>query len=118
MLWGRQIFANDLYPWLGHGLPYLHLASAAVLAFLLTVLLEILFQYLNLPTERRAVVLIIMLGTLTISSTLWLAFTLSEIRPEFPGLLSVFAINALLGAGVVWLGIFVGSWLWQLNLSR
>lgn len=118
LLWGRQIFGNDLYPWLGHGLPYLDLAVAAVAALLLTILAELLFRQFDLAAERRAVVLILFLGVLTISSTLWLAFKLSEIRLEFQGLLSIFAINALLGAAVIWLGSFLGNWLWQLNLSR
>jgi CrcB protein len=60
----------------------------------------------------------LLLGVLTISSTLWLAFKLSEIRFEFHGLLSIFAINALFGVAMVWLGTLVGNWLWQLNLLR
>jgi fluoride exporter len=60
----------------------------------------------------------LLLGVLTISSTLWLAFKLSEIRLEFHGLLSIFTINALFGVAMVWLGTLVGNWLWQLNLLR
>jgi CrcB protein len=66
----------------------------------------------------RAAVFIVLLGVLTILSTLWLIFKLSEIRVEFEGLLSVFAINALLGASMVWLGSSIGHWLWQLKLSQ
>jgi fluoride exporter len=47
----------------------------------------------------------LLLGVLTISSTLWLAFKLSEIRFEFHGLLSIFAINALSGVAMVWLEV-------------
>jgi len=47
-----------------------------------------------------------------------LAFTLPEIRFEFQGLLSLFVINALFGVAAVWLGLLMGNWLWQLNLSR
>jgi CrcB protein len=60
----------------------------------------------------------LLLGVLTISSTLWLAFKLSEIRLEFHELLSIFAINALFGVAMVWLSTLVGNWLWQLNLLR
>jgi CrcB protein len=74
--------------------------------------------HLALAPERRAVILILLLGSLTMASTLWLAFRLSEIRLEFHGLLSIFAINALFGAAVVRLGSLMGDWLWRLILSR
>ena len=118
LVWGRVLFANDIYPWLGHGLPYLELALCLVAAFLIASLAGFVFQWLGFTPEWRAVILIVLLGVLTMSSTLWLAFRLSEIRLEFHGLLSVFAINALLGVAVVWFGIFVGNWLWQLNPLR
>ncbi|MGZ8225410.1 MAG: fluoride efflux transporter CrcB [Methylovulum sp.] len=118
MVLGRQLFAEDPYPRLGHGLPYLHLGLGVMAAFLLTVVAEFLFQRFNLSLELRAVGLILILGVLTISSTLWLAFNLTEIRFEFHGLLSLFVINALFGVAAVWLGILMGNWLWQLNLSR
>ena len=118
LVWGRTIFSNDVYPWLGHDLPYLDLAAGLVAAFFLTVLMEFVFNRMNLTPELRAVGLIFLLGMLTMSSTLWLAFKLSEIRLEFHGLLSIFAINALFGVVVVWLGALVGNWLWQLNVSR
>jgi len=118
VVWGRTIFANDVYPWLGHNLPYVDLALGMMAAFLVAILAGFVFQRMNLTPELRAVVLILLLGGLTISSTLWLAFKLPEIRLEFHGLLSIFAINALFGVVVVWFGTFVGNWLWQHNLSR
>jgi CrcB protein len=99
-------------------MPYLHLGLGIIAAFLLTVLAEFLFHRFNLTLELRAVSLILILGLLTISSTLWLSFNLTEIRFEFHGLLSLFVINALVGVAAVWLGIVMGNWLWQLNLSR
>jgi CrcB protein len=89
-----------------------------VAVFLLSTLVELVFRRLDLTPELRAVTLIVLLGVLVISSTLWLAFRVSEIRFEFHGLLSIFAINALFGVAAVWLGSLVGNWLWQLNLSR
>lgn len=119
LVWGRQIFANDVYPWLGHGLPYAKLALGLCAAFLLAILTELVFRQVGYFTpERRAVTLILLLGLLTVGSTLWLAFSLSEIRIEFHGLLSIFAINALFGVAVVRFGAFIGDWLWKLILSR
>ncbi len=81
-------------------------------------LAEFEIQRINITNDKIAVVYILLLGVLTISSTLWLAFKLSEIRFELQGLLSIFAINALFGMAVVWLGTLAGNWLWQLNLLR
>ncbi len=91
---------------------------AMVAAFLLTILAEFALLRMNFTPELRTVVLIVLLGILTISSTLWLAFKLTEIRFEFHRLLSIFAINTLFGVAVVWLGTLSGNWLWQLNLLR
>jgi fluoride exporter len=118
VVWGRTLFANDVYPWLGHDLRYLDLVLGMVAAFLLAILAGFMFQRLNCTPELRAVVVIGLLGMLTVSSSLWLAFSLSEIRLEFHGLLSLFAINALIGVAVVWIGTHVGNWLWQLKLSQ
>jgi CrcB protein len=118
LVWGRRLFAGDLYPWLGHGLPYAELALGLLAMFLLAALAEWGFLRLGCAPERRAVALIALLGVLTVASTLWLAFRLAEIRHEVHGLLSLFAINALLGALVVWLGGKAGQWLWQLDPSR
>jgi fluoride exporter len=115
---GRQSFAGDLYPWMGHGFPYRDLGGGLLLLFLLSILAEILFQRINLALELRAAILISLLGVLSIASTLWLMFRLAEIRLEFQGLLSIFGVTALFGMAVVWLGTLVGNWLWQLNLSR
>lgn len=118
MVWGRTVFVHDTYPWLGHGMPYADMALGLLAAFLLAVLAEFELHRMNAAPEWRAVVLVLLLGVLTIASTLWLAFKLSEIRFEFHGLLGIFAINALFGVAVVWFGAFVGHWLCQLNLSR
>jgi CrcB protein len=118
LVWGRAIFADDLYPWLGHGLPYLDLALAWIVSFVLAILTEVICQYFRLSVEWRAVVLISLLSLLTMGSTLWLVLRLSEVRPAFSGLLSVFTVNALCGALMVWFGTRVGNWLWQLDLSR
>lgn len=118
LVWGRTLFASDVYPWLGHGLPYGRLLLALLGAFALVVAAAFLFHYLDVAPERRAVVLILLLGLLTVSSTLWLMLALSEIRSDWYGLLSLFVIDAVCGAVTVWLGTFVGNWLWQVNLSR
>jgi CrcB protein len=114
---GRQIFAADLYPWLGHGFPYGGLALALSIALTLAAAAEFVFLYFHLSTLYRAMVSISLLGTMTLAATLWLAFRLPEIRAEFQGLLSIFAVNALLGVAAVWLGQLIGNWLWHISKS-
>ena len=118
LVWGRTVFNNELYPWLDRGLPYIEQTVSFVSVFLLSILAELLLQRLQVSAEIRSTVFIVLLGVLTIASTLWLTFKLSDMRIEFQGLLSIFAINALLGAAMVWLGSSVGNWLWQLKLSQ
>lgn len=117
LILGRQIFASDLYPWLGHGFPYGGLALVLTIAFSLAAAAEFVFLYLDLSTLYRAIVLISLLGVMTLAATLWLAFQLPEIRTEFQGLLSIFAVNALLGVTAVWLGTLMGNWLWHISKS-
>lgn len=118
LVWGRVLFATDVYPWLGHGMPYGDVALGMLIAFVLGVVVEMVFQYVGLSPERRALVLVLVLGVLTMIVTLWLVYQLAELRDQTHGLLSIFAVAALLGVTVVWLGIWVGSWLWHLRLSR
>jgi CrcB protein len=115
---GRQIFATDLYPWLGHDFPYGGLALSLGVAFVLALVTEFVFNHLNLPVPYRAIILIGLLGLLTVTATLWLAFQLSEIRLEFHGLLGIFAVTAMLGIMAVWLGAFMGNWLWHIRQSQ
>jgi len=118
LVWGRTIFTGDIYPWLGHDMPYADMMRGLVIAFFLSFVAEVVFLQMDFTPQIRAIVLILLLGVLTISSTLWLAFNLSEIKLEFHELLSIFAINALFDVAMVWLGTTMGNWIWQLNLSR
>ncbi len=118
LVWGRAMFSNNIYPWLGHGLPYAGLLLGFAAVFLLTVMAELSLQSLEIGSQIRTVVFIVLLGLVTISSTLWLAFSPPETRLEFNDLLSIFVVNALLGVAMIWLGSSIGNWLWQLKLSQ
>ncbi len=118
LAWGRTLFADDLYPWTGHGLPYGQAALGMLCAFLFAVLAAWVFHLLDFSPQRRAAGFILLLGVMTVGSTLWAVSRLSEIRLELHGLLGLFALNAMGGAAVVWFGTLTGNWLWQLSLSR
>ncbi len=105
---GRQLFANDLYPWLGHGFPYVRLASCLVVAFLLGVLAETVFRRMHLTLENRAMILVTLMGMMTVASTLHLFTGLAESKTDFQGLIGIFAITALGSAAAVWAGLQAG----------
>lgn len=118
LIWGRTLFAGDIYPGLTPAMPYIGLLTGLTFAFVLAMLAEILLQRIQAGAEIRAIVSILLLGMVSVSATLWLAFKLPTIRFEFHGLLSLFVFNALLGAIVVWSGAWIGNCLWQLKLSQ
>ncbi|OHX36696.1 fluoride efflux transporter CrcB [Methylomonas sp. MS20] len=113
LIWGRTLFADALYPWLGHGLRYGEMALALLLALLIATATEWLLQRGAYSAEWRAAIYVVLLGLLTVVSTLRLTLGLPEIRLEFQGLLSLFVVNAMLGVATVWLGSRLGNWLWQ-----
>lgn len=114
---GRRIFDNGAYRWLDD-LPYWEILFGIMVAFLLAGLTQFLFQRLNLTTEWRLVVLIVLLGMLTVSSTLWLSFKLFHFQLELQEILGIFITANLFGMLVIWLGTLFGNWLWQLNPLR
>jgi CrcB protein len=118
LVWARMLFAGEAYAWPYRGTPYLGVAWGMFAAFWLVIVAEFLFKYLGCSPEKRAVTLVLGLGVLTIASTLWLVLQLTEIRPEPSGLLSLFALNGLFGAGVIWLGVWVGNWLLPFSPAR
>jgi CrcB protein len=118
LLWGRNLFADDIYPGLTYTPPYFQQFLGMILLFLLAVPAELLFQRFNAENPLRYGFFIVLLGGFTITSALWLTFKPSEIRFELLGLLSFFAINTVLGVMMVWFGSSLGLWLWQLKLLR
>jgi CrcB protein len=118
LLWGRSLFADDIYPGLTYKLPYFQQFLGLILLFLLAVPAELLFQRFNTENPMRYGFFIVLLGGFTITSALWLTFKPSEIRFELLGLLSFFAINTVLGVMMVWFGSSLGQWIWQLKLLR
>ncbi|MGH8548464.1 MAG: fluoride efflux transporter CrcB [Methylococcales bacterium] len=117
LVMGRKLFADDLYPWLGHDFPYSGLLCGLALMFLLATLFQVMGQAVKLEPSYRAMALITILGVVTVLSSSWAASRLSVIHPEIHGLLSIFAINALLGVVAVWLGALAGDWLWHIGKS-
>jgi len=117
LILGRKIFANDAYRWLDD-LPYIEMLLGILVFFLLAALAEFVFQRLNITVERRLITLVLLLGVLSLSLTLWIAFKLFDFQLEVQEILGILATTNLVGMMVVWLGTLFGNWLWQLNLLR
>jgi CrcB protein len=118
LIWGRSLFTGADWPWAGQGHGYIALGIAWGVAFGSVLLAAIIFQWFETPIEQRAILMIVLLGTTTIASTLWMAFKLTDARLDWAGLFTLFILNGLCGGAVFWLGNHLGNWLWQLNLSR
>lgn len=118
IVWGRTVLTGEGPLVSGQGLAYLNLVLGWGVAFLLAVLATLAFNFLAWNQGARAVALIVLLGGVTVIATLWTAFRLTEVRLELGGLFTVFTLNGLCGAAVLWCSHQTGNWLWQLNLSR
>lgn len=118
LIWGRTLFMGAGRLWDGQGLAYLVLVLGWFAAFLIALLATFMLHYLDWPVPARGTALILMLGGVTVAATLWTAFRLTEVRLELGGLFTLFVLNGLAAAAVLWLATYTGSWLWQLNLSR
>lgn len=117
LIWGRTLFAEPIAPWLNQHLPALEFTASFVAVFAVSIFAEWLLNRLNFGTEIRSIFFVLLLGTLTIFSTLWFGFKTSSAQIEFHHLLSLFIVNTLLGVLVVWFGSWIGNWLWQLKQS-
>ena len=117
LIWGRTIF-SDAMPLTGfQEIASVKLTLSFFAAFMISLFAELLLNRLSLNSETRAIFFIVLLGAVTIFSTLWLGFKNSTLQVEFHHLLSLFIINTLFGALVIWSGSWTGNWLWQLKLS-
>jgi len=108
LLLGRRLFAGELYPWLGYDFPYIRWLVAAILAFVLGFSAELAFQRQIFAMPFRTVALIVVLGLMTIVSTIALIPDFSKTRIEVNGLLGLFAMNAVGIALSVWAGMLAG----------
>lgn len=105
---GRRLFSAELYPWLGHGLAYGRLAGILAVGLCGGLVAQLAFDHTPFSMSLQATVLIVLLGGITVLSTM-------IVLPEFPeqgggigGVLGLFAANALGSAISVGLGMVVG----------
>ena len=113
LLWGRIVFSNDFYPRLFHGLPYFEMLICLLSVLTLALLAEWMLLYFNAAREMRVSVFIVLLGLISIGSTLWLVFKLEQIGSDFSALLGLYVFSACFGMVLIWVGSCFGNWLWH-----
>jgi CrcB protein len=116
LIWGRTLF-TDALPGLHRHIPNIGIFFGFAGLLIASTITEILFNHYHSMQGLRAPAFIILLGLLSLSSTLWFGLKETDTQPEFQHLLSLFIINTLCGAAMIWSGSWIGNWLWQLKQS-
>jgi CrcB protein len=114
---GRKLFAQDSLLWLEE-LPSVKLTLGVLGGIVLSTLLQLLFQGLQLAEAWRAILLVVLLGLLTIGFTLWIAYRFFDFQLAFQEIFGIFIFTSLSAMLVICLGTLIGNWLWQLNPLR
>lgn len=117
LLLGRKLFVQDLYPWLGHGLPYGKLLLWVVFFGVMAGLAQVFFESREVAAAVRVGFFISWLGLTTVTMTLWLSLRWLGARADWQSLLSLFVADALLAGVAVGAGISIGNSLWNLSKS-
>jgi len=116
---GRKIISVDTYQSLdGYHLASLNMLPGVVLGFLLAALCQLVLQRMNLLSEWRTIILLLLLGVQSISLALWVSLKLYDGHLELHTILGIFMGANLCAMLVIWFGSLFGNWLWQLNLLR
>ena len=118
LLWGRTLFASESRPWTPQGQAYTVLVLGWIAVFMATFCLTLTFHFFEWPLPALRLALIVLLSLATLAATLWMALKLTDIPLELGGLFSVFILNGLCAAPVIWLASHSGSWLWHLYPSH
>lgn len=97
--------------------PYLELMLNLIGLFAIALLSELALQGFHIPSPERAAYYVMLLGGLSIGSTLWYIFRQPGHTQEVANLLAIYGLNLLLGIVMVWSGSWLGNWLWQNKLG-
>lgn len=115
LIWGRSLVGNVSLGWLQLTAPYLALVLNMASLLLLSTLAELLMERYSVEAMLRAGFYVLLLGSLSVTSTLYFTFKQAPLHYEMQDLLAVFAFNCLFGVAMVSTGSWLGNWLWQLS---
>lgn len=114
---GRWAFSGMITPWILQKLPILRLTPSWMAALVVSISAQIILNHFQANSEIRAFFFVSLLSGITMASTLWFSSKYVLIQIEFHRLLSLFALNTLLGAAMIGTGAWIGNWLWQCKPS-
>lgn len=107
------LYSGGVIRWLGWVFPYAMVLVNALIAFLIGIVSTALLHKVELPMEYRAAILIIIIGTFTTLSSLYLVLYLIEeghaFKSELNAMLVVFVGNAVICFASIWLGLMTGK---------
>lgn len=117
LMLGRSAFSENIVPSMLQKLPILGLTPSWMAAFVLSIGAQMILNHFQANSEIKAFFFVSLLSGITMASTLWFSSKHSMIQIEFHRLLSLFALNTLLGAAMIGSGSWIGNWLWQFKPS-
>lgn len=115
LLTGRTLFlySGGVLRWMGWLFPYALVLANSLVSFLIGLVTAILLHKVALSMEYRAAILLLVIGTFTTLSSLYLVLYLIEQGHSFEtninSMLSVFAANAGVCGLTLWLGLLAGK---------
>jgi CrcB protein len=118
MIWGHTLVSGESFGMTRQGQAYTVLLLGWSAVFMAAFFISLTIQFFEWPPHWHKIVLIVLLSVTTLAATLWMAFKLSDLPLELGGLFSIFTLNGLCAAAVIWLASHLGNWLWHLYPSQ
>ena len=112
---GRQMFGADLAP--GFSFSFSSLFAVLAAGFVLAACAELLVHALHLKAVHRHAALVVILGVIAATSSVWAVLKADEASPGLHGVLGIFIAYAVAAVLAVWLGASTGEWLWNVRKS-
>lgn len=113
LIWGRSLLGSINLSIPELTAPYLALIFNLAALLLISCLAELLMQRYAADTMLRAGFYIMLLGGLSLASTLYFTFKQAPLYFQMQDMLAIFAFNCLFGVAMVNSGSWLGTWLWQ-----
>ena len=115
LLLGRSLFyySGGVFQWADGMFPYALVIVNALIAFMIGLVVTVLFQKVALSMEYRAAMMVVIIGTYLTLTGLYLILYLIEHGYSFEAhlnlMLSVFLSNGLICISLLWMGLLTGK---------
>jgi CrcB protein len=115
LLVGRSLYyySAGMIHWQDHAFPYAIMAVNALIAFLIGIVSALLLQHVEIASEYRAAIMVVMAGTFLTLSGLYVVLYLLEhgyaLETHLYPILTVFVGNSLFCLFLLWIGLVTGK---------